>query len=239
MISYIVVPAAKGLILLFVGAIVFGVIVRFTTKPPDTQSEDKLLSWADENGVGDMLHFRSDMSGRKTYHGIPRDRDKLRALAELYLYGNSDQRERLVELKNLPHEIEVLKNLVVLDTSVNKIDEIPETIGKLKHLTILNLHENRVAALPNSLFRLKNLKELQLSRNRLTALPPEIKNLKNLQTLCLEENRLESLPKEITALKKLAYLDIRGNEHLQLNEAQIEWAKGIKEFYCDKFEVKL
>jgi hypothetical protein len=241
---HLIVFVAKGVVIFFVSALSLSLILRWLKSGKEEEEarsgrEYALLKWADSNGIDDFLFFRSDLSGHRTYHGIPRDRKKLRGLAELCLHGDSDPRERIMRpLKSLPDEIGCLGNLVVLDISVNELEELPEVIGELKHLMVLNAHANRIKHLPEEICQLKRLEFLYLSGNQLENLPESIADLENMRELNLKDNALTSLPEAIIKLQRISLLDIRGNARLRLNAKQMKWAMKIKQFlYDDDMEV--
>jgi hypothetical protein len=233
----IVVWIIQGLLLFAGAAIIYGIYVQYFKKPDTAriEREDKLLAWADSAGIENYLHFKSDITtGHRIWCGIPRDKDKLHALAELDLSGCTDPRERTTPpLTSLPAEIGYLDNLVALNVSTNALEHLPEEIGELKHLMELNLFDNQLKDLPESLFALKKLMVLILSGNALESLPPQIANLQKLQVLHLNDNHFERLPEEINRLKKLTFLDIRGNPNLELSEQQIAWLVGGITLRCD------
>jgi len=106
-------------------------------------------------------------------------------------------------LEQIPENIYNLKELKILDLSLNKLRDISRSIGKLKYLEILYISHNLLSKLPKSVRRLKFLRELYLSNNQLTIIPKSIGNLLMLQTLHVCENKVVSIPKSIKNLSLL------------------------------------
>ena len=106
-------------------------------------------------------------------------------------------------LEQIQKNIYNLKELKILDLSLNKLRNISRSIRKLKNLEILYIHHNLLSKLPKSIGRLKSLRELYLSNNQLTIIPESIGNLLMLQTLHVYENKVVSIPQSIKNLSLL------------------------------------
>lgn len=114
-------------------------------------------------------------------------------------------------LREIPKEIALLKELKYLKLELNYLTQIPPEIGQLQKLESLNLTSNKLTQLPTEIGLLKQLKELILNSNDLTQIPASICDLKQLQKLYIQSNDLEQLPEQIGDLAQLRFLSISGN----------------------------
>lgn len=114
-------------------------------------------------------------------------------------------------LVSLPSEIGVLTNLVELYLKRLYIQIIPPSIQNLKNLRVLDLSMNDIEVLPDELYQLSDLQELTLNNNLLQTISPNIKNMANLSILSLSNNNLIEIPAEIGELLDLSELYIDGN----------------------------
>ncbi|TFG23702.1 MAG: leucine-rich repeat domain-containing protein [Promethearchaeota archaeon] len=172
-------------------------------------------------------------------------------LEGLYLTGKSYFKEHQInKIEGLEH----LKNLKVLDLSVNKISEINglDNLGKLE---ILKLESNNISEI-KGLENLKKLKKLHLSNNLIIELKG-LENLKHLEKLYLDSNKITEI-KGLEELSNLNMLSLSYNniseikglenlcelEQLYLDNNQIEEIKGLdslkdlKLFYLYKNKIK-
>ena len=90
-----------------------------------------------------------------------------------------------------------------LDLSNYNIFEISELIGLLKNLRILNCSLNYLTVLPESITNLTKLEKIDCSSNKLTKLPTNLNNLINLNYLSIHSNQFESI---LPVIKKLSYV---------------------------------
>ncbi|NXP47082.1 LRC18 protein, partial [Heliornis fulica] len=67
--------------------------------------------------------------------------------------------------KNLPEELNLLKNLRILNLGMNCLDSIPTSLGALKELKEIGLFDNALTSIPNSVKKLPKLKKLNAGRN--------------------------------------------------------------------------
>lgn len=146
------------------------------------------------------LEFSSYTSNRIVY-GFPKITIHLRGLKFLNLIG--------VITKNIPDEIENLKNLEKFEFSDSHIKELPRTIGNLTNLISLKLTDNALINLPDSMINLTKLRELILYRNKLKDIP-ELNE--NLEILDCSTNQLKIFPNFILKLKLLKHIDISRNQ---------------------------
>ncbi|KAJ6571372.1 hypothetical protein B0H19DRAFT_1129846 [Mycena capillaripes] len=103
-------------------------------------------------------------------------------------------------------------------------DEMLHPLMQLKELRVLNLSVNDIQELPPNFFRnLTNLEEVYLSGNRLTHIPSEdLPKLHRLSTLFLNGNHLQHLPHELGKVKSLTLLDV-GNNLLKYNINNLDY----------------
>jgi len=99
-----------------------------------------------------------------------------------------------------------LPNLVVLNASYNKINDIMSWVD----CAPITQSINQPSFIVNSprVYWYSHLKELYLSGNNITTLPVEISNLHNLSWLFLNNNKLSTIPGEVGKLNKLCAFDV-------------------------------
>ncbi|OXB74189.1 UNVERIFIED_CONTAM: hypothetical protein H355_014572 [Colinus virginianus] len=134
---------------------------------------------------------------------IPNSIEKFQKLRWLDLHSN--------QLEELPKTVGTLQNLFYLNICNNKLTSknLPEELNLLKNLRILNLGLNCLDSIPPSLGALKELKELGLFDNLLTAIPNSVKRLPKLKKLNAERNPFpESMEKEeyVDSIKRIESL---------------------------------
>jgi adenylate cyclase len=103
-------------------------------------------------------------------------------------------------------------------------DEMLHPLMILKELRVLNLSLNDIQELPSNFFKhLTKLEEVFLSGNRLTHIPSEdLPRLQRLSTLFLNGNHLQHLPHELGKVKSLTVLDV-GNNSLKYNINNLDY----------------
>lgn len=153
-------------------------------------------------------------------------------LEGLYLTGKSYFKEHQInKIEGLEH----LKNLKVLDLSVNKISEINglDNLGKLE---ILKLESNNISEI-KGLENLKKLKKLHLSNNLIIELKG-LENLKHLEKLYLYSNKIT----EIKGLEELSNLNMLSLSYNNISEIKgLENLCQLKALYLEEnkiFEIK-
>lgn len=136
---------------------------------------------------------------------------------------------KLVNLSELPQEINKLKNLRELHiNATNHIKTLPSEIGELHNLRVLDLMFNEnLNEVPMEIYRLNNLEQLLLTNNKLEHLPKGISALKKLKVLRLDNNNLMCLPSGIVELYNLEDLRLGGNNLVMLPPG-IERLKTLK-----------
>ncbi|MEM7382915.1 MAG: leucine-rich repeat domain-containing protein [Bacteroidota bacterium] len=87
-----------------------------------------------------------------------------------------------------------LSNLILLDLSYNKINEVDKndanTFCETPKLAWLNLSNNRLKTEPISLTKILNLQYLNLARNKIHTLPARLATMDSLQLLDVSQNPL-------------------------------------------------
>ncbi|NXE10851.1 LRC18 protein, partial [Lophotis ruficrista] len=113
---------------------------------------------------------------------IPSSIQKFQKLRWLDLHSN--------QLEELPEAIGTLQNLFYLNICNNKLTtkSLPEELNLLKNLRILNLGLNCLDSIPTSLGALNELKELGVFDNALTTIPNSVKKLPKLKKLNAKRN---------------------------------------------------
>uniref|UniRef100_UPI00358E9942 p53-induced death domain-containing protein 1 isoform X2 n=1 Tax=Myxine glutinosa TaxID=7769 RepID=UPI00358E9942 len=145
-------------------------------------------------------------------------------LRTLVMRGNStDDRGALRRGRvfTLPKNFfEPLKQLGLLDLSVNRLDDLPESLGTLNELSMLLLARNNFQVLPMAISRLDKLTLLTVSGNGLRHLPGvALAHLQALRDLNVSDNELVVLPDELGELTSLERLDASGNLLTSLPES--------------------
>ncbi|XP_072303575.1 uncharacterized protein lrrc69 [Eucyclogobius newberryi] len=116
-------------------------------------------------------------------------------------------------LKEVPPNISMLPQLLVLLLNNNHICTLPEELLLLPHLTELNLGNNTFKEIPAVVSHLERLKKLYLYSNHISTVSSEvIGSLKNLCVLNLNHNHIQRLPSEIKSLTKLQCLSLAHNK---------------------------
>ena len=121
-----------------------------------------------------------------------------------------------LNMRSVPKEIGLFKNLRSLTLSNNRLTNLPDELGHLKKLEMLDLNRNQLTALPLCICSLRSLIHLTVCHNQLETLPVEISCLSHLQLLFLGDNRLSTLPDSIGALKFLFCLSVDQNRLISL-----------------------
>jgi hypothetical protein len=130
-------------------------------------------------------------------------------------------------IKEIPEEIDNLKDLVDFDIWSNELSYLPESFCNLTSLERLDLGGNKIQALPKNIGNLAKLMELNLAHNQLKELPESMCCLHSLKKLILSYNQLMKIPKCIFDLSSLQILDVSGNPLLN-NSAITEKLKTFK-----------
>ena len=160
---------------------------------------------------------------RITNEGIPSYVFSDKSLECVSLRGNS--------LTEMPEDLKLAENLLLLDLSYNKIKDLSfnnkgESIiaiyRQITKLVDLNLSYNEIETIPIAMQRLSNLHSLDFSGNSLQyAEPKPIARMSQLKCLALSDTRidLEKLCSVLQSLSQLEDLDLSDNDYNNIPEA--------------------
>lgn len=98
--------------------------------------------------------------------------------------------------------IDIHKNLIEIDLSLNNITGLPKEFCNLYNLEVCILSCNKILYLPEEFYKLEKLKVLRLDTNKLCMLPNSTK-LGSLESLDLYDNDIYEVPEEIENIEKL------------------------------------
>lgn len=117
-------------------------------------------------------------------------------------------------LKTLPKDLFLFKNLEALDISNNQFEDLEGLmfdLSRMPKLKLLVMSHCGFQELPDNIKLLKNLEGLVLDQNKLKVVNENIGELTNLRYLSFRRNKLlKDLPKSIGSLKCLEQLTISG-----------------------------
>ncbi|NWX45304.1 LRC18 protein, partial [Steatornis caripensis] len=93
--------------------------------------------------------------------------------------------------KNLPEELNLLKNLHILNLGLNCLDSIPSSLGALTELREIGVFDNALTSIPSSVQELPKLTKLNAERNPFPDSSEEEENadLKRIETLYLVQDK--------------------------------------------------
>ncbi|XP_028142541.1 leucine-rich repeat-containing protein 40-like isoform X2 [Diabrotica virgifera virgifera] len=135
------------------------------------------------------------------------------------IYELTNENEINIDLSRPVKEEEAwwnIKTLTHLDLSSNVLTNLPKQIGMFQDLVVLNLHDNLLTSLPEEISSLTKLTKLSLNHNKITNLPQGFFNLTELKQLFISHNCLDSVSKDISDLVMLEKLDLSNNVILNL-----------------------
>jgi Leucine-rich repeat (LRR) protein len=179
--------------------------------------------------VGTCLKLQELHLNHNNITDLPRELGRCTSLERLHIHHNRievfrDEFAGMRMLKHLdagfnsigptlPAEFGLLNQLITIDLSHNRLEEIPPNVGALKRVEELYLHGNALATIPSSVVDLDHLRKLNLSRNRMTTLLGlPLEDMKGLETLDLSCNRLAALPADFClGFDSLTDLDLHDN----------------------------
>lgn len=107
------------------------------------------------------------------------------------------------KINQFPEGICKLKNLQMLDLSMNKIQKLPSCFGQLKKLRYVYLNFTDLAEFPRELLLLPELRRLDIGHNPFTEIPAEINQLQQLIELELSGAKITALPDSMAEMKQL------------------------------------
>ena len=144
----------------------------------------------------------------------------------------------ILEMENknieyLPSEIDILKDLFMLNLKDNHLTTLPVELSNIRNLIILMLCNNKIEQIPEFIYDMKRLSTICLHGNSISDIKEDIQNLENLKTLTLSKNKIKTLPKSLSKLLKLEDLSIENNPDLENIDIDILKLPNLKEFLID------
>lgn len=122
------------------------------------------------------------------------------------------------QLKVIPDEVFMLRQLKTLSLKSNQITKIPPAIKNLTNLEELDFSFNVVNALPEEMESLVNLSFLGMIYNQISELPQWTKKLTHLTRLNIGRNQIKELPSWISDRKNWIELGLSGFNFGELPE---------------------
>ncbi|XP_074097350.1 leucine-rich repeat and fibronectin type-III domain-containing protein hattifattener isoform X2 [Cotesia typhae] len=109
-------------------------------------------------------------------------------------------------------------SLKTLNLKDNELEEIPtSSLRSLRNLTVLDLSLNKITKVEDNAFRTLKLVTLKLSDNEITLAPAAFRGLeKTLKNLNLKGTKQKKVPEALRGLKTLAFLDLSQNSIREL-----------------------
>ncbi|EDR29643.1 leucine-rich repeat containing protein, putative [Entamoeba dispar SAW760] len=125
-----------------------------------------------------------------------------------------------------------IKTVVLIDVSMNRIQEIPSQINSIAKLQKFRGNDNMIKTLPSQInipslktldlssnhlkrfcksIKLTSLTEINLSINQITKIDDDFGSLHALRFMDLSINRIQSVPKHLSKLTSLTFIDISNN----------------------------
>ena len=179
--------------------------------------------------IGNCLKLQELHLDHNDIRDLPRELGRCTSLERLYFHHNRVEvfRDEFAGMKYLKHldaaynrigptlpvEFGLLGQLLTVDFSHNRLNEIPMNIGALTRMEELYLRGNLLTTLPESILELEKVRKMNLSCNRIsTLLELPLEDMKGLQTLDLSCNQLDALPKDFClGFDSLTELDLHSN----------------------------
>lgn len=124
------------------------------------------------------------------------------------------------QITTIPHEIQNLKSLEVLDLSKSDVKFISENLYDLP-LKVLNLSSTRVMSLSHKVSQLRALEDLNVSETPLKELPEEIFNIKSLKRLNLSGIPVDLKAKNLNNLSSLSTLNLSKTQISKLHKLSL------------------
>jgi len=138
-------------------------------------------------------------------------------------------------LTEIPKEVFSYKHLRKLFLRNNKIKNLPKEINNLKQLTVLDISNNILTSMHAKIFDLKKLEVLILNNNKIKSIPSQIKNLKSLRILGLANNKLTTLNVNLSYLNELKELNLSGNGFHEFPQ-EIEYMKNLVKLWLCNYD---
>jgi hypothetical protein len=132
----------------------------------------------------------------------------------------------------LPAELFTFTKLHYLNLSKNNLKDLPMEIGVFRQLRVIDVSRNKLDTFPVSLCQMTHVKKLLLSRNLIPSIPACIGYFSQLTVLDIWDNPLTTLPEELAKVKTLRTVDMRGilfNAAFQ--EKWVTWMPDVKWYF--------
>ncbi|MGQ4873147.1 MAG: leucine-rich repeat domain-containing protein [Promethearchaeia archaeon] len=165
-----------------------------------------------------------------SYKGVKIHKFEMEVLKEMEFYYKKEFKVVQNVEKDKEMTFNVQNNYVVglsLKSCVD--DKLLESIGKLKELKVLDLSINRLHNIPDSIGNLKKLEKLDLSYNNFVDLNEAIGQLRSLKELNISSNKIIFLPESFDNLTQLEILNINNNEFYYFTHRDLKNFKALKE----------
>jgi Leucine-rich repeat (LRR) protein len=166
-----------------------------------------------------IKYFSNNYKKTKDYILEYKKNKQLNKIIKIFNYEcNNDDLEKYttiaykINIKLIPTEIGILKNLISFQIYTSYINLIPNEIGLLINLKYFTMNHSYIKTLPKNIGLLINLKHMYLGYNKLEFVPKTIGLLINLKILSVKQNKLKTLPSEINLLYKLELIYINDNK---------------------------
>jgi hypothetical protein len=119
-----------------------------------------------------------------------------------------------LELKELPKELSLCRNLVELDLSDNLLNESSDfsALKDLKKLKVVDLNFNKFELFPESIFEVTQIEEITFHANNIKVIPKGIVKLNNLESLTISYNEISEIPEYLLDLRNIKSIWIDGNK---------------------------
>ena len=115
------------------------------------------------------------------------------------------------QLKNLPVEIAVAKNLEILHLDNNKFTGLPTQIKELVELKVLDISKNKIEQIQQSVCQLEQLRVLIAHSNLISTINESVSSLKSLEVLDLSNNSICNIPESFCLLTNLFSAKVANN----------------------------
>lgn len=132
----------------------------------------------------------------------------------------------------LPTELFTFTKLHYLNLSRNNLKDLPQEIGVFKQLKVIDVSRNKLDAFPVALCQMTHVKKLLLSRNLIPSIPACIGYFSQLTVLDIWDNPLTALPEELAKVQTLRTVDMRGILlNVAFQEKWVTWMPDVKWYF--------
>jgi Leucine-rich repeat (LRR) protein len=131
----------------------------------------------------------------------------------------------------LPSEMQSLKELKTLYLTDNPLDKLPSWIISFVKLEELDASNCPLMFLPSKMNKLSLLRVLNISHTKLTQIPEEVFSLANLKELYIVDTMVESISSKISQMNKLEDLVLNANRLSSIPVHELRRLPNLKELY--------